>query len=76
MKCCRKYSTPGRFEPGAFRTHKVTVFVLAGGNASAAETADLVTRLYGKILKLANQAKPPVMYSVARSGIGKPIQFK
>lgn len=53
-----------------------TVFVLAGGNASDAETAELVTRLYDKIIKLAHQPKPPVMYSVTRSGIGKPIKFK
>lgn len=60
----------------AFREHKVIVFVLAAGNASAAETADLVTRLYDKIQWLATQAKPPVMYSVTRSGIGKPTKFK
>lgn len=60
----------------AFQTHKVIVFVLAAGNASAAETADLVTRLYDKIQRLAAQAKPPVMYSVTRSGISKPIKFK
>ena len=74
--CCRRCSIPGLFEPTAFRTHKATVFVLAGGNASAAETAELVTRLYGKFIKLAHQAKPPVMYSVTRSGVGKPIKFK
>lgn len=60
----------------AFREHKVIVFVLAGGNDSAAETADLITRLYGKIQKLATQATPPVMYSVTRSGVSKPIKFK
>lgn len=60
----------------AFQTHKVTVFVLAAGNASAAETAELITRLYDKIQRLAAQAKPPVMYSVTRSGISKPIKFK
>lgn len=60
----------------AFQTHKVTVFVLAAGNASAAETAELITRLYDKIQRLAAQAKPPVMYSVTRSGISKPLTFK
>ena len=60
----------------AFREHNVIVFVLAAGNASAAETADLVTRLYDKIQRLAAQAKPPVMYSVTRSGVSKPIKFK
>lgn len=60
----------------AFQTHEVTVFVLAAGNASAAETAELITRLYGKIQRLAVQAKPPIMYSVTRSGISKPIRFK
>jgi hypothetical protein len=60
----------------AFQAHQVTVFVLAAGNASAAETAELITRLYDKIQHLAAQAKPPVMYSVTRSGISKPIKFK
>ena len=60
----------------AFQTHKVIVFVLAAGNASATDTAELVTRLYDKIQRLAAQAKPPVMYSITRSGIGKPIKFK
>lgn len=60
----------------AFQTHQVTVFVLAAGNASAAETAELITSLYKKIQRLAAQAKPPVMYSVTRSGISKPIKFK
>lgn len=60
----------------AFQTHQVTVFVLAAGNASAAETAELITRLYEKIQRLAAQGKPPVMYSVTRSGISKPIKFR
>ena len=60
----------------AFQTHQVTVFVLAAGNASTAETAELITRLYDKIQRLAAQAKPPVMVSVTRSGISKPIKFK
>jgi predicted nuclease of predicted toxin-antitoxin system len=60
----------------AFREHKVVVFVLAAGNASAAETADLVTHLYDKIQRLATQAKPPIMYNVTRSGMGKPFKFK
>ncbi|MBT9538576.1 hypothetical protein [Thiobacillus sp.] len=60
----------------AFQSHQVTVFVLAAGNASAAETAELITRLYDKIQRLAAQAKPPVMVSVTRSGISKPIKFK
>lgn len=60
----------------AFREHNVIVFVLSAGNASAAETADLVARLYDKIQRLAAQAKPPVMYSVTRSGVSKPIKFK
>jgi predicted nuclease of predicted toxin-antitoxin system len=63
-------------ELDAFREHKVIVFVLAAGNASAAETAELVSRLYKKILRLAKQAQPPVMYSLTRSGISKPFKFK
>ena len=71
-----KYIRRRPAELEAFREHKVIVFVLAAGNASAAETAELVTRFYDKIQRFAALVKPPVMYSVTRSGISKPIKFK
>lgn len=49
----------------AFRDAKLIVFVLASGNASAADTAALVVNLYPKFLKLAHAAKPPAMFSVS-----------
>jgi hypothetical protein len=63
-------------ELDAFRDHKVVVFVLVSGNMSAAETADLIARLYPKILRLAIQAKPPVMYRVTRTGTISLIKIK
>lgn len=60
----------------AFRDHEVIVFVLISGNVSAAETADLISRLYPKILRLAVQAKPPAMYRVTRAGTISPIKIK
>lgn len=60
----------------AFRNHKVVVFALVSGNMSAVETADLISRLYLKILRLAAQAKPPVLFRVTRTGVGKPIKIK
>lgn len=60
----------------AFRDHKVKVFVLVSGNASAAETADLVTNLYPKIQKLAVAAKPPAMFRISQAGTISPMKIK
>lgn len=60
----------------AFRDHRVIVFVLVSGNMSAAGTADLISRLYPKILRLAAHAKPPAMYRVTQTGTIGPIKLK
>lgn len=52
----------------AYRDNKVVAFVLASGNASAADTADLVVRLWPKLLRKANSAEPPAMFSVTLAG--------
>lgn len=49
----------------AFREAKLIVFVLASGNASAADSAALVVELYPTFLKRANTDKPPAMFSVS-----------
>ena len=51
----------------AFRDAGLIVFALASGNASAADTAELVVALYGKFLKLAHSTKRPAMFSVSLS---------
>lgn len=60
----------------AFREHKVIVFVLVSGNVSATETADLISRLYQKVLRLAANAKPPAMFRVTRTGLISPIKIR
>lgn len=52
----------------AFRDHGVIGFVLTAGNASAADTAALVTRLYPKLIRKAKAAKPPAMFTVTLTG--------
>lgn len=53
----------------AFRDHKVLGFVLTSGNASAADTAALVTAVYPKLIRKAKGTKQPAMFSVtARRG--------
>lgn len=52
----------------AFRDARLSLFVLASGNATAADTARLLVGLYPKILELAKAAERPAMYSVTLSG--------
>jgi len=52
----------------AFRDHGAIGFVLTAGNASAADTAALVTRVYPKLIHKAKTAKPPAMFSVTLAG--------
>jgi predicted nuclease of predicted toxin-antitoxin system len=54
----------------AFRDAGLVVFALASGNASAADTAELVVSLYSAFLKLALSTKRPAMFSVS---LGKTI---
>ena len=56
----------------AFRDARLIVFTLASGNASAADTTELVVSLHGKFQKLAHTAKPPAMFSVS---LGKTISL-
>lgn len=52
----------------AFRDYGVVGFVLTAGNASAADTAALVTRLYPKLIRKAKAVKPPAMFTVTLVG--------
>lgn len=52
----------------AFRDNGVIAFVLTAGDASAADTADLVKRLYPKLIRRARAAKPPAMFSITLAG--------
>ena len=58
----------------AYRDNKVTAFVLASGNASAEHTARLVVELYPKMLRKAQAAKPPAMFSVTLAGGINPVR--
>ena len=52
----------------AFRDSGVIAFVLTAGDASAADTAALVSRLYPKLIRKAQATKPPAMFSVTLAG--------
>ena len=52
-----------------FRESNVIAFVLTAGDASAADTATLVKRIYPKLIRKAQATKPPAMYSVTQAGI-------
>ena len=60
----------------AFLDHKVIVFVLVSGNVSAAETANVISSSYQKVLRLAANAKPPAMFRVTRTGLISPIKIR
>jgi PIN like domain len=59
----------------AFRDNGVVAFVLTAGDASAAETAALVCRLYPKLIRKARATKPPSMFSVTLGGTIHPIKL-
>ena len=52
----------------AFREHGVIGFVLTSGDASAADTAALVTAVYPKLIRKAKGTKPPAMFSITPAG--------
>lgn len=52
----------------AFRDHHVIAFVLTAGDASAADTAALVTALHPKMIRKAKGAKPPAMFTITLAG--------
>lgn len=59
----------------AFRDSRVTAFVLTAGDASAVDTAALVSRLYPKIIRKAQATKPPAMFSITLAGAINPIKL-
>jgi len=52
----------------AFQDHGVIGFVLTSGDASAADTAALVTAVYPKLIRKAKGTKPPAMFSITLAG--------
>ena len=52
----------------AFKQYRVVAIVLASGQASAANTAELVVRLYPKLMRKAQTAKSPAMFTVTLMG--------
>ncbi len=52
----------------AFKANRVAAIVLSSGQASAADTADLVTRLYPKLMRKLQNTKPPVMFAITLLG--------
>ena len=52
----------------AFREHGVIGFVLTSGDASAADTAALVTAIYPKLIRKVRGVKPPAMFSITLAG--------
>jgi hypothetical protein len=59
----------------AFRAHEVIGFVLTAGDASAADTAALVAAVYPKLIRKAQAAKPPAMFSITQAGAINPIKL-
>ncbi|NOT20305.1 MAG: hypothetical protein HOP24_08560 [Sideroxydans sp.] len=52
----------------AFKENRVVAIVLTSGQASASDTAELVVRLYPKLLRKIQNAKPPAMFAVTLAG--------
>ena len=52
----------------AFQDHGVIGFVLTSGDASAADTAALVTAVYPKLIRKTRGIKPPAMFSITLAG--------
>lgn len=59
----------------AFQEYGVIGFVLTSGDASAADTAALVTAVYPKLIRKAKGTKPPAMFSITLAGAITPIKL-
>lgn len=59
----------------AFQEFGVIGFVLTSGDASAADTAALVTVVYPKLIRKVKGTKPPAMFSITLSGAITPIKL-
>ncbi len=52
----------------AFKKNRVLAIVLSSGQASAADTAELVVRLYSKLMRKLQNTRPPAMFTVTLAG--------
>lgn len=62
----------------AFKNNDVLAIVLSSGSssqASAADTAELVVRLYPKLMRKIQAVKPPAMFTVTLMGTISSIKF-
>ena len=59
----------------AFKENRVLAIVLTSGQASAADTADLVVRLYPKLIRKMQNSKPPAMFAVTLMGGIAPVKL-
>lgn len=59
----------------AFKENRVLAIVLSSGQASGADTADLVIRLYPKLMRKVKNAKPPAMFTVTLAGSISPVEL-
>ncbi len=55
-------------EIAAMNAAKVVAFILAAGDASAADTATLIIHLHRKIVALATRARPPAVFTITLGG--------
>lgn len=59
----------------AFKANRLLAIVLSSGQASAAATAELVVRLYPKLMRKVQNAKPPAMFTVTLMGTISPVKL-
>jgi hypothetical protein len=59
----------------AFKHNNVVAIVLASGQASAADTAELVVRLYPKLMRKVQAATAPAMFTVTLAGTISPVKL-
>ncbi len=59
----------------AFQEYGVIGFVFTSGDASAADTAALITAVYPKLIRKAKGTKPPAMFSITLAGAINPIKL-
>ena len=64
-----------RNELRAFQECGVIGFVFTSGDASAADTAALITAVYPKLIRQAKGTKPPAMFSITLAGAINPIRL-
>lgn len=60
----------------ALRQGNVIAFILAAGNATAADTAELVIRALRRIHRTAIGARRPALFTVSSAGVVRPIKIR